>query len=110
MLENLESKGDVPRTQDSDERKEIILENLKNSLEQRRRLYSFYKDGTASITFINNIEMEYFLALAEFRLYDADAISREESRKRLSRYVQKVERYAAEKRIFTEKIKRYIEN
>lgn len=110
MLENLESKGDVPRTQASDERKEIILENLKNSLEQRRRLYSFYKDGTASITFINNIEMEYFLALAEFRLYDADAVSREESRKRLSRYVQKVERYAAEKRIFTEKIKRYIEN
>jgi len=109
-LEELESKGLTERTMGAEDRKAVILECLKNSLEQRRRLYNMYKDGTASVTFINNIEMEYFLALAEFRLYETDEYSREESRKRLKRYVQKAERIAAEKRIFTEKIKKYIEN
>lgn len=106
-LEELE-EGGLPRTESKEERLEKIRYCLKNSLEQRKQLYFGYNGGTTSTTFLNNLEMEYYLALAEYRLYDTDPVTRSEAKRKLRRYVEKAERIAADKRVFTEKIKKYI--
>lgn len=107
-LEKMEASGEVERSEPTETRTEKIIDCLKKSLKEREALYFTYKDRAVSPVFMNNIEMEYFLALAEYRMYDTDEISRSENKRRLERYIVRAERIIDDRRVFTEKIKAYI--
>ena len=107
-LERIESLNIVPRTEDKDERHKKILNCLELSFKERKKLYDEYSLKNISSTFINNIEMEYFLGLAELQLYENDDIKRKNHKDKLVRYLERADRNISEKKVFTEKIRTYI--
>ena len=108
-VEKIEGVDTENRTEEQLDRLNKIKDCLYKSLEERKKLYNEYSVGNVNAAFLNNIEMEYFLALAEYRLYENDYRLRERYKEKLIRYVKNIDKMAAQKRVFTEKIRGYIE-
>lgn len=108
-LERIESEEGAERTAPQEERLKLIKENLFNSLEERKKLYNEYSVSNVNAQFMSNIEMEYYLALAEYRLYEDDYRQRERIKEKLLRYIRNADRQAEQRRVFTEKIRGYAE-
>lgn len=109
-LEKLDRSNIVKSDLPEEERYEKIIYCLTKSLEERKQLYNEYKDRNVNSAFLNNIEMEYFLGLAEVRRYEKDEEKRKKMKEKLFRYVQRANKAASEKQVFTEKIRGYIED
>ncbi len=107
-LERIESLEIVPRSEDKESRRKKILNCLELSFKERKKLYDEYSLKNINSTFINNIEMEYFLGLAELQLYESDDVRRKNHKEKLMRYVERADRNISEKKVFTEKIKNYL--
>ena len=107
-IERIESVEGGARSESKEDRLVRIKDCLYKSLEERKKLFNEYSMGNVNAQFYNNIEMEYYLALAEYRLYVDDEIQSERFKEKLIRYVKNADRVAAEKRVFTEKIRGYI--
>lgn len=107
-MEKLESEGEIERVSEKEERLEMIKRNLYLSLEERKKLYNEYSVANVNMLFMSNIEMEYFLALAEYSLYETDVRQKERMKEKLLRYVRNADKVAEQKRVFTEKIRGYI--
>lgn len=106
-VDKIKGSGEV-RNEEEQERLVKIKENLFKSLEERKKLYNEYSVGNVNAMFFNTIEMEYYLALAEYRLYEDDYRLREKYKEKLERYVKNTDKIAAQKRVFSEKIRGYI--
>lgn len=107
-LEQVESMEGVERTVSKEKRLELIKNSLYLSLEERKKLYSEYSVANVNMLFMANIEMEYYLALAEYSLYETDVRQKERMREKLLRYIRNADKMAEQKRVFTEKIRGYV--
>ena len=65
------------------------VESLRKSLIYRRELYTYYKGENINGEFFDMIEMEYFLALAEYYKYEEDKKTKEAAKRRLRRYIER---------------------
>ena len=107
-LEKIESEGTVPRSEDKESRHEKIVKYLELSFNERKKLYDEYSLKNINAMFINNIEMEYFLGLAELQLYELDESKRKNYKEKIVRYLERADRNIAEKKVFAEKIRSYV--
>lgn len=107
-LERIEGLGIVPRSEDKDARLAKIHKCLDLSFKERKKLYDEYSLKNVNSVFLNNIEMEYFLGLAELQLYEKDDLKRKNLKEKLVRYLDRADKTITEKQVFTEKIRQYI--
>ncbi len=98
------------RTASVEQLNESVKLSLYKSFEERKKLYNEYSINRPNELFFGNIEMEYFLAMAEYRLYEEDKQKRNRYYDKLSRYVSQMDIIAAKKKVFTEKIRGYIKD
>lgn len=85
-----------------------IKQYLQLSLDERERLYNEYCVDNVNANFFANIEMEYFLSLAENGIYEDNSTKKAMYKEKLKRYVRNMDRTIAQSQIFTEKIRGYI--
>ena len=101
--------GEVELNEDADALEAKMKEYLRLSLEERTQLYREYQDGNVNGIFFENVEMEYYLALAEYYPYETDKIKKVNYSRKLKGYVEKTKRIENEKNVFIRKILGYIE-
>lgn len=107
-MERIETGEGGERSESAEERLIKIKDCLRKSLNERKKLYNEYNKNNVNAQFYGNIEMEYYLALAEYRLYEDDEFQRERYKQNLMRYLNNADKAAAERRVFTEKIRGYL--
>ncbi len=105
----LVESGEAELDDDPVEREEKMKEYLRLSLEERTQLYREYQDGNVNGIFFENVEMEYYLALAEYYPYEKDKLKKNNYSRKLKGYVEKTKRIENEKNVFIRKILGYIE-
>ncbi|MBE7088542.1 MAG: hypothetical protein E7370_03365 [Clostridiales bacterium] len=108
-LEKLESNGLVPRTESTQDRHAKLNGCLIDSFDARQKLYSEYVNKSGiPVTFKENIEMEYYLAMAECMKYSDDEEEIEEYQGELEGYVKRAHGMLKDKLVFVNRIKGYL--
>ncbi len=108
ICKKLETAGQLPPCENPEEREAKIRENLINSFNERKLLYQDYEGENINGVFFENVEMEYYLAMAELYTYEEDVITRFEMKHQLEFYVSASEKTTGDKMVFVKKIGGYI--
>ena len=107
-LEKEESAPDAERTAPYEERRARIKDYLLKSFKERKTLYNAFSNTFENTILLKNIEMEYYLSMAECWLYEDDEREKSRMRDRLARYIERVARESESTKVFANKIRGYI--
>lgn len=107
-IEELEESGEVERSEDKEERRAKIIDCLNKSFAERKILYNSYDRSNVPAVFRENIEMEYYLAMAECMIYETDQKIVSDYKRKLQHYLMKTEKVVNSKMVFANRIRSYI--
>lgn len=90
----VEKKKEGAAVDPEEERRYLAL-----TLEYREKLYSYYNGGNINGEFFDNIEMEYFLSLAEYLRYEENKLEQSRAVRKLNKYIEKAQIISKNKRV-----------
>ena len=102
-------EGVVRSEEEQRERQEKIVLYLNRSFDERKALFFHYQGESVSGWFFDNLESEYYLAMAELLRYETDESAADSMRDKIDRYVKKSRRMVANKNVIVRKIESYLE-